>query len=510
MLENIPIQTWYLIVAIVASSFICIYGLKNRQARGSQTFIVVCAASIVWMAGNLIGRFNETFFGQWFGEVITYVGIVVLPVALFVFVNQYCGRTITKRTIINLSIIPAISWLMLLTNQYHNLFFQSAEVGFPGSLKAVYGYYFWVIHTPYSYLLIISSFVIVLLEISRSSKHFRTPILLFFVSMCLPFVINVLAVFKVFGFENLTPLSFPLFFFVAAIAIYKFRFLRSNPVAYENVFQTIRDGVVIVDQGDRITDINPAAANTLRVVPDEIIGNNFETVFSRWKDVISKYRDVLEFEDEVEIDLNGKRKFISITIAPLRNTDGSTNGRIFTFRDITHRLHLQMSLEQLAFQDSLTSLANRLKFQKEVETNLEHAIATNESFAILYCDLDRFKAVNDNLGHQAGDELLKYVAARISSVLRKQDLLARLGGDEFAVLLRKTNKEDAMQVVERILENVQMPFRVADETIVAEISIGAAFYPNHGDNFSDLLLRADQAMYEAKAKGGGIALFASS
>ena len=508
MLKNLPIQTLYLIIAVIVSSFFCIYGWRHQQARGSRTFVIVCAASIVWMSGNIVGRFSEGFTGQWIGELITYIGIVILPVALFVFANQYCGRIINRKTIFRLSIIPVISWLMLLTNPLHYLFFSSAEVGFPNSLKVTFGYYFWFVHTPYSYILILASFVIVLLEISRTSKHYRTPLFLFFISMCIPFVINVFAIFKIFGTNSYTPLGFPLFFIVAAIAIYRFQFLGSNPIAYENVFQTIRDGVVIVDQNNKITDVNPAAAKSLRKAPEEIIGQNFSKIFEEWKEVIEKYENVLELEDEVEVDLRGKRRFISVTITPLKNTDDSINGRIFTFRDVTDRLRHQLSLELLAFQDPLTRLANRLKFQQEVEMTLEQSMISGEPFAILYCDLDKFKVVNDTMGHQAGDELLKYVAARISTVLRKHDLLARLGGDEFAVLLRKTDETGVHLVVERILENVQNPFKIGEQTIIAEISIGAAFYPVHGENFSELLLRADKAMYQAKAKGGGIALFA--
>jgi diguanylate cyclase (GGDEF)-like protein/PAS domain S-box-containing protein len=507
MLENVNIQTLYLIIAVIVSSFICFYAW-HRQARGSRTFAIVCLSSIVWMSGNIIGRFSESFTRQWIGELITYIGIVTLPVALYVFTNQYCGKKISRQAIIKLSIIPAVSWLMLLTNPLHYLFFKTAEAGFPSSLDVTFGYYFWFVHTPYSYFLILASFAIILLEISRTSRHFRLPLFLFFISMCLPFIINVLTIFKIFGTRNYTTLSFPLFFVVAAIAIYRFQFLGSNPIAYENVFQTIRDGVVIVDQNNKITDINPAAARTLRKSSEEIIGKTFEEVFSNWEDVIKKYENVLELEDEVEIDLRGKKRFISVTIVPLKNTDDSINGRIFTFRDITDRLRHQLSLELLAFQDPLTCLANRLKFQQEVEITLEKSMTSLEPFAILYCDLDRFKAVNDTMGHQAGDELLKYVAARISSVLRKHDLLARLGGDEFAVLLRKTDKAGVQLVVERILENIQMPFKIGEQTLIAEMSIGAAFYPDHGENFSELLLCADKAMYQAKSKGGGLALFA--
>ena len=126
--------------------------------------------------------------------------------------------------------------------------------------------------------------------------------------------------------------------------------------------------------------------------------------------------------------------------------------------------------------------------------------------SILYFDLNRFKSVNDRFGHHIGDELLKYVAARVASVLRKPDVLARVGGDEFAILLHNCNEIGVELVVKRMLENVQRPFIVGENTLVAELSIGAAIYPLHGNNLDDLLRHADIAMYQAKQVGGGLSL----
>lgn len=111
--------------------------------------------------------------------------------------------------------------------------------------------------------------------------------------------------------------------------------------------------------------------------------------------------------------------------------------------------------------------------------------------------------VNDTLGHEVGDELLKYVAARVASILRKPDILARLGGDEFAILLHNCDENGVDLVVERVLDNVQRPFKVGENTLIAELSIGAAYYPQNGRNLSELLRHADSAMYRAKQNGGG-------
>jgi diguanylate cyclase (GGDEF)-like protein len=133
-----------------------------------------------------------------------------------------------------------------------------------------------------------------------------------------------------------------------------------------------------------------------------------------------------------------------------------------------------------------------------VETALEKAKETGEPFAVLYFDLNRFKAVNDTFGHETGDEFLKYVSARVASILRKPDLVARLGGDEFVVLLHNCDEAGMKIFIERLLENVQRPFKIGKHTLVADLSIGTAFYPRDGASLTELLRRADSVMYQAK------------
>lgn len=184
---------------------------------------------------------------------------------------------------------------------------------------------------------------------------------------------------------------------------------------------------------------------------------------------------------------------------------GNSEGRIITIRDNTDRHKHQLSLEALAFHDPLTRLANRRKFQEEVERAIEKSVETNKPLALLYFDLNRFKTVNDRFGHETGDELLKYGAARVASTLRKLDILARLGGDEFALLLNNCNEDGVEIVVARLLDNVQRSFKVGEHTLIADLSLGASFYPKDGENLTELLRHADTEMYRAKQNVGGLA-----
>lgn len=496
----------YLILAIVISSAISIYAWRKPRSCGNRAFVVACLMTTIWMLGDVIGRLSNSFTGEWIGEIIRYFGGSVLPVAILVFIYQYCGKEISRRQIKWLLVVPAISWLVMVTNPWHYLFFSDMRVSADNSMKLEYGIYFWSIYLPYSYGVFLVSFFKGVLEFSRASRYYRIQILFLLISLFVPFIVNVIGVFKLLGEFSYTSLSFPLFFSIMAYAIFRHQFLGSNPIAYETVFQSIRDGVLILDKHDIIRDINPAAAQGLGKEPSQVIGLHLREVFCQWETTVDFYDKNPQASGEFEISLFNSTRYFSIESIPLTAATRNPEGRVITIRDITDYHKHQMSLEALAFHDPLTRLANRRKFQEEVEQSIEKAKEKGEKLAILYFDLNDFKSVNDKLGHMVGDELLKYVAARVASILRKPDMLARLGGDEFGLLLHNCDENGVELVVERILENARRPFNVDGNLLVADLSIGVAFYPKHGKNLAELLRHADLAMYQAKQSGGGLSL----
>ena len=178
--------------------------------------------------------------------------------------------------------------------------------------------------------------------------------------------------------------------------------------------------------------------------------------------------------------------------------DGAIAGQVWSFRDVTQREGMKSRLIDLATLDSLTGVANRHSFQEEVTAT----ISRGEQGAILFMDVDDFKAINDSLGHSAGDEFLRNLAVCLSEGLRHDDLLGRLGGDEFAVLLRDASRGEATAVGQRLLKSVrEMRSISSDQPVSATISIGAVLFPTHGSSVDELLGRADTAMYQVKRSG---------
>ena len=171
-------------------------------------------------------------------------------------------------------------------------------------------------------------------------------------------------------------------------------------------------------------------------------------------------------------------------------------------RDITERKRLEAQLGHMANRDSLTGLLNRRRFQEELERELARARRYNTPGALLFLDLDQFKYVNDGLGHQAGDELLKGLATLLREGLREIDILARLGGDEFAILLPRTDATQTQLVARRIMNTVRRYTGMAGgQPVRITASIGIALFPEHGYTAGELLAHADLAMYQAKEDG---------
>jgi len=184
------------------------------------------------------------------------------------------------------------------------------------------------------------------------------------------------------------------------------------------------------------------------------------------------------------------------------NLDYGEQFLLIVSREIEERKLLQEKLKKMAFHDELTQLPNRRLFQDRMQQTLKEAKRNNRKFALLYMDIDKFKWVNDHLGHSVGDELLQLFGERVSACLRESDTLARQGGDEFTILLPNVKEEEnVLLCVDRIIESLQEEWTIGEHTFKTTSSIGIAFYPQDGTNMDQLFTSADQALYSAKKSG---------
>lgn len=277
------------------------------------------------------------------------------------------------------------------------------------------------------------------------------------------------------------------------------------------VFENANEAVVITDAIGTILNVNNAYCQITGYNRDEIIGENPSKLQSgkhdpqfyqqMWDALGEKGQWVGEIWDRRK---NGEifPKWLSIT--GVRNAAGETSHYIGSFSDISVLKGIESELQRLAYYDSLTGLPNRTMFKERLSEELNRCQRYEGYCAVLFLDLDRFKLVNDTMGHAAGDELLMAVAQRIQKSLRSTDTFARMGGDEFTLLLPNITSTDAVaHVAQNIIEQLNEPVLLCGEEIRVGGSIGIAIYPEDGENLETLTRHADTAMYEAKANGRG-------
>lgn len=271
------------------------------------------------------------------------------------------------------------------------------------------------------------------------------------------------------------------------------------------VFERGLDAVFIADAGGLIIKANPACANLLGgTLPD---GARASELFAcselGWQAEVAKaWHSVGHWEGNCVLQrMDGSQCAVRLSWVASKGEDEEIQQSVGFIRDLTQQQEAQQKIEQLAFSDALTGLPNRLLLGQHVERSI--ALDAQSSFAILFLDLDRFKNINDSLGHQFGDRVLQLVAQRLQACLRPDDVLCRLGGDEFVLYLHACQKSQSERVARRIQEAMREPFLLDGLGFSVQCSIGMAQYPEHGSTLNELIKQADTAMYRVKANGKG-------
>jgi diguanylate cyclase (GGDEF)-like protein/PAS domain S-box-containing protein len=286
--------------------------------------------------------------------------------------------------------------------------------------------------------------------------------------------------------------------------------LRDSRERLAQVIDTVPALISATDRDGRCVFLNAFTANFYGVDPTqasgktaaEIFGSNFGPQSAGLDRVVFKNGKGLPSYEEEIIDRAGHRHVFLTTKSPLRDRAGKVVNVLTTSLNITERKQAEEHLHHLAHHDPLTGLPNRTYFHDSVRKQIARTRRGDKQFALLLLDLDRFKGVNDVLGHHQGDQLLKAVAQRLSDVVRETDTVARLGGDEFAILQTEIGRtEDAVTLAEKVIKALEQPFELEGQEINTTASVGITVHPNDGVDVDVLLKNADLAMYQAKAEG---------
>ncbi|MCC6206950.1 MAG: EAL domain-containing protein [Gammaproteobacteria bacterium] len=274
------------------------------------------------------------------------------------------------------------------------------------------------------------------------------------------------------------------------------------------VFESTREGIIITDPDRMILAVNRAFYEITGYCEQEVLGRRPDFLMSTdqrpgGQGVFGELGATGHWQGESLILRKSGEAFPALlSLSEVRDQKGETSHYVGLFADISDAKEAEARLEFLAYHDALTRLPNRLLLIDRLKHAVGKAERSQTMVAVLFLDLDRFKHVNDSLGHAAGDQLLQYITGRIHGACRDDDTLARIGGDEFVLVME--DLQDASNVAymaERMIESLGKPFRIGDHDLAMTISIGISIYPTDGNDVDTLLRNADAAMYQSKERG---------
>jgi diguanylate cyclase (GGDEF)-like protein/PAS domain S-box-containing protein len=274
-----------------------------------------------------------------------------------------------------------------------------------------------------------------------------------------------------------------------------------------SVLDNAAEGILVVGEDGLIRFANPAMSRLLNATVKDLQGREFLDFLQKphipiWadSDLYTGYKrgETLRLHDALLRTAPGQQVPVALSCAPLPSEQ---HAMVVTVLDMSVVRHLHQQLEFQAVTDPLTGLLNRRGFHQTVENLLLRGERSDSAWVLLYLDLDGFKRVNDSLGHDAGDRVLRWVSEQLKACLRPFDILARMGGDEFTALLDLEFPEQAAKIAEKLIERVSICQQIEGLDIALGASIGIATYPDCGSNLDGLLRASDIAMYEAKRAG---------
>jgi diguanylate cyclase (GGDEF)-like protein/PAS domain S-box-containing protein len=608
---------------IFAGASVAYLWLAVRVSRASAEASVNSVSHFLLLIGTMTAgsafaynATDPTIYG--IGRTLTFFSAGFLPVVLYNIYREYTVGKAPRLLIGLLSVIPLVSTVLAMTNDLHSMIWSIVEIdGEIGFTEPDQHLWFKRVHAPFAYGLFGFSLIAMAGRLPTIARAHRKKIILLLICAVLPFAVSVgNTLFRIgpidFPFTSLTlVLLLPLYWWASvALRVYEF-----SPLAYQTMFDHVRDPIIVLDKSQRIVSVNSPAQNLLESSEQALIGQKL------WEDV-PEAKAVLDHGRDRDLTQTVRMKsdrYFELNSAPLQSPSGKPQGTVVVCRDVTERKralkaladseHLIRSLiehssngilrfardakesdarfrcifanraaegylgagnstlvgmpldklelleparlvEQFggdnpamsstsyessidtddgevwlrivgepvgqdfsvtliditqrkrnenkiladALRDPLTGVLNRRGF----EQHATEAISNNEQGAVLYLDLNHFKAINDRFGHQAGDALLKAFGHRLEFCLRPEDVLARLGGDEFAIVLPGVGVDDAKHVARRLVETAFEAYIIQGQEIECAASVGIALMPDHGEDLWHLVSVADQAMYNAK------------
>lgn len=491
------------ITFILIGISVYIKGKKNFNVGYSYLFYS-CLCMIEWVVCNAMSytSTNDNTIIFWF--CLRIIGLAIMPVTLFLFSIEFnkLGLDFSSNVIKIFFIIPALTIVLVLTNNVHHLMYTSINVISENNAKFVIGTpdKWGHLHMIYSNSLYFISLLLFLYKKEDDDKVAQKRKFIFFIGFLIIIVSMFFDFFDLLGKYNFTFIgpTFATFLFYKGLVTYPNN--DFSDVAKNTVFEKISSMAIVSDNDGTIVQYNNSAKETFAFMNIEIDGANYDNLIKTWLVQSNGYIEKNDAGQMISVQKAGKRYYYQLTQSKIKDSRGTVFGTFTELSNITMQQESIQELFKLVNTDQLTGLYNRryfddmcVKYDKEVFYPL----------VIFSGDLNRLKFTNDTYGHACGDRLIQLISKVLKTAAPKGSVICRHGGDEFSVIIPNSSKGMAIDFIRRVDKICQMS---AEEPFGApSISLGYAFKENRNQDIKEIIEEADKMMYEVKARKHNIA-----
>ena len=485
------------------------YAWHHRHLPGALPFLFAVALGALWSIATAGELLTSGLGSKLVWSNLQYVAKAFIPVAWLTVLLDYARYQAWPelRRLALLCLVPTATTVLLWTNDLHHLVRTQEWLHANGLSEVVafsWGIWFWI-HMLYGYALLTASVGVIVSTYCSSPPLYRRQPLALLAGSAVPIAFHAAFIFS----DQLditwdyTPIGFTIGGVVIAWGLFRMRLFNLAPVVRHALVEDMTDGVLVLDSSHRVVDLNKSAEGLIGRPKRKVLSRPLAEVWDDWSQVATPYPAETGHAD-LRLGDDGVERHYQVKWSPVKRRQ-DTVGSLVVVQDVTDRVLMEENLRRQALTDSLTGLPNRALFMSKLDDAIHQARRRAEAlFAVMVLDLDRFKLINDTIGHQAGDVLLQSVAAKLKRCVREADTVARMGGDEFMVLLHDiTTGRDLLPVMDRIHEELRMPVYFRRQEMTTDASVGVVIWDPSYEDPEDLLRAADTAMYRAKDDGGG-------
>jgi diguanylate cyclase (GGDEF)-like protein/PAS domain S-box-containing protein len=493
-------------IATLISGGAAFLSWQRRHTPGARVFSLFTGCVAIWCFFSIFEIINLPEGLRLTLARFQYFGIAYFPVFWVIFTLQYTHQDarLSRSVFKAMMILPTINLILALTDHWHGLIWRHVTIGSSTGnsniiFKIEHGWWFNHISAPFGYLMFLAGIIVLIYAFFVNSELYRRQILFLLAISLIPIGINVpyiVADVTLYGLD-MTPIGLAISGIIVQVGLFKGRIFDLSPISYRSVFLNSSEAVILLDQSLQIVDLNPSAYKETPYASESLVGSLFQQAFPNYCTLISEL-PVRELTQTFTTNVYGSSQTKEVKVRSLRSPGGQEVGWAIIIRDVTLEYQQQNELKRIAYLDELTGVCNRRQLEITAMDMLSPDSQKNWPIALIYLDLNAFKPINDNYGHEAGDVVLNYVARCLQASVRSDDLVVRLGGDEFVVVLLRANREIADKASNRIRFHLQKPVEFHGDLLHVGASIGIACFPQDGQTLRDLLHVADQEMYQYK------------